>query len=79
MAFFSFPMVANIGMVSPRPILLMAGVNAHSRDDSEDIYKAASDPKQLLVVTNADHVDLYDQLDKIPFNDIGRFFKHALK
>jgi uncharacterized protein len=79
MSFFSFPMAANIGMVSPRPILLIAGANAHSRYYSEDIYKAASDPKQLLIVPDADHVDLYDQLDKIPFNDLERFFKTAIK
>lgn len=79
MAFFEFPMAAHVDMISPRPVLLIAGANAHSRYYSEDIYRAAAEPKQLLIVPDADHVDLYDRLDKIPFNDIERFFKNALK
>lgn len=78
MSFFSFPMYANIEMISPRPILLIAGENAHSRYYSEDVHKAASDPKELLIVPNADHVDLYDQMDKIPFDKLTSFFKQHL-
>ncbi len=78
MSFFSFPMYANIEMISPRPILLIAGENAHSRYYSEDVYKAASDPKELLIVPDADHVDLYDQMDKIPFDKLTSFFKQHL-
>ena len=37
MSFFSFPMHANIGMISPRPMLLVAGERAHSRYYSEDV------------------------------------------
>lgn len=79
MAFFNFPMVANIHMISPRPILLVAGENAHSRYYSEDIYKSASEPKELHIVPNADHVDLYDKMDKIPFEKLETFFKENLK
>ena len=79
MSFFSFPMAANIQIISPRPILLIAGENAHSRYYSEDIYKMASDPKELIIVPNADHVDLYDRLDKIPFDKISTFFTQNLK
>nr|WP_165820204.1 alpha/beta hydrolase [Microvirga sp. KLBC 81] len=78
MSFFSFPMYANIEMISPRPILLLAGENAHSRYYSEDVYKVASDPKELVIVPNADHVDLYDQMDKIPFDKLTSFFKQHL-
>lgn len=79
MAFFAFPMAAHVEMISPRPILLIAGANAHSRYYSEDVFQAAAEPKQLLTVPDADHVDLYDRLDKIPFDDIERFFRRALK
>jgi fermentation-respiration switch protein FrsA (DUF1100 family) len=79
MAFFEFPMAAHVEMIAPRPVLLIAGANAHSRYYSEDIYRAAAEPKRLLVVPDADHVDLYDRLDKIPFTDIERFFKDALR
>jgi uncharacterized protein len=78
MSFFSFPMYTNIEMISPRPILLVAGENAHSRYYSEDVAKVASDPKELVIVPNADHVDLYDQIDKIPFDKLTSFFDQNL-
>ena len=71
-------MYANIEMISPRPVLLVAGENAHSRYYSEDVYTAASEPKTLLLVPNADHVDLYDQMDKIPFDKLTAFFDQHL-
>lgn len=43
------------------------------------MYQAAAEPKHLLIVPDADHVDLYDRFDKIPFDDIERFFNTALK
>lgn len=77
MSFFSFPMYANIEMISPRPILLVAGEKAHSRYYSEDVYKMASEPKQLLIVPGADHVDLYDRVQRIPWDALTEFFtKH---
>ena len=79
MSFFNFPMYANIEMISPRPILLIAGENAHSRYYSEDVYKQASEPKELMLIPDADHVDLYDQMDKIPFDKITDFFNKNLK
>jgi fermentation-respiration switch protein FrsA (DUF1100 family) len=77
MSFFSFPMYANIDMISPRPILLVAGEKAHSRYYSEDVYTIASEPKQLLIVPGADHVDLYDRMNVIPWDALTGFFtKH---
>jgi len=54
--------------------MLIAGENAHSRYYSEDVYKMASNPKELVIVPNSDHVDLYDRLDKIPFDKLNAFF-----
>jgi fermentation-respiration switch protein FrsA (DUF1100 family) len=79
MSFFEFPMAANIDMIAPRPIMLVHGANAHSRYYSEDVYKAASNPKELVIVPDADHVDLYDDLKKIPFDRLETFFKSSLK
>lgn len=79
MSFFSFPMYANIEMISPRPLLLVAGENAHSRYYSEDVYEAAAEPKELLIVPGADHVDLYDRLDEIPFDKLSEFFHENLE
>lgn len=79
MSFFNFPMAANIEMISPRPIMLIAGEKAHSRYYSEDIYKMASKPKELMIVPNADHVDLYDRTELIPFDKLTSFFTENLK
>jgi uncharacterized protein len=79
MSFFNFPMYTNLDMISPRPILLVAGAKAHSRYYSEDVYKMAAEPKELLIVPGADHVDLYDQMDKIPFDKLTAFFQTHLR
>jgi fermentation-respiration switch protein FrsA (DUF1100 family) len=79
MSFFNFPMAANIELISPRPIMLIAGEKAHSRYYSEDVYKMASKPKELVIVPNADHVDLYDRVELIPFDRLETFFKTNLK
>lgn len=79
MSFFSFPMYASIEMISPRPVMLIAGENAHSRYYSEEVYKMASEPKELVIVPGADHVDLYDKKDTIPFDKLEGFFKKNLK
>lgn len=42
---------------------------------SEDAYESASEPKELYIVPDAIHIDLYDQVDKIPFDKIESFFK----
>jgi fermentation-respiration switch protein FrsA (DUF1100 family) len=79
MSFMNLPLLTNIVEISPRPILLIAGDKAHSRYFSEDAYKAAAQPKELMIVEDANHVDLYDRLDKIPFDKISDFFYQSLK
>lgn len=78
-AFWNFPLMTNIKEVSPRPILMVAGENAHSRYYSEDAYEAAAEPKELLIIPAADHVSLYDDMEKIPFDKLNQFFKENLK
>lgn len=75
----NFPILGNIKEISPRPMLLIAGEKAHSRYFSEDINKLASQPKELMIIPNAVHVDLYDKVDVIPFDKIQDFFKMNLK
>lgn len=79
MSFMNFSLLDNIDKISPRPILFVMGENAHSRYFSEDAYKAASEPKEIYIVPNAGHVDLYDKVDLIPFNKLDQFFKENLK
>ena len=61
------------------PALVVHGENAHSRYFSEDAFKAlGSKNKELYIVPNATHVDLYDT-NKIPFDKFEQFFKAKLK
>ncbi len=61
-------------------VLVIHGEKAHSRYFSEDAFKKLKgDNKELLIVEDANHVDLYDNLDKIPFDKIENFYKKYLK
>ena len=75
----NMPILTYIKEISPRPMLLIAGENAHSRYFSEDIYKVAAEPKELMIIPNAVHVDLYDKITVIPFDKIETFFHTNLK
>jgi uncharacterized protein len=77
-SFMNMPLLTYIKEISPRPILLIAGENAHSRYFSEDAYKAALEPKELMIIPNAVHVDLYDKVNVIPFDKLEDFFKKNL-
>lgn len=79
LSFMNMPLMSYIDEISPRPILLIAGENAHSRYFTEDAYNAASEPKEMLILDGLVHVDLYDQKDKIPFDRIDAFFVESLK
>lgn len=62
-----------------RAVMLVHGENAHSRYFSEDTFKLLhGDNKELLIVADASHVDLYDNLDKIPMDQIAAFFNQYL-
>lgn len=78
-AFMNMPILSYIQEISPRPILFVHGEKAHSRYFSETAYAAAAQPKELLIVKDATHVDLYDRMDKIPFDAITAFFTKNLQ
>jgi uncharacterized protein len=69
----------HLDWISPRPLLLVAGETAHSRDFSEDAYAKAAEPKALHIVPKAGHVDLYDRVDLIPFDRLVSFFTEHLE
>ena len=61
-------------------VLLVHGEKAHSRYFSEDTYKKLKgDNKELLIVPDAVHTDLYDNLEKIPFDRIESFYRQYFK
>ncbi len=67
-----------IGDISTCPILMILGDRAHSKAFSESVYRYASEPKELYVVDDAEHIDLYDRRDWIPFDKLESFFKENL-
>lgn len=76
MNFFALDYIQEI---SPRPILFIAGDRAHSLGFSQRAYDMAAEPKELCIVEDAEHIDLYDRVDRIPFDKLERFFKDNLK
>ena len=61
-------------------VLIIHGEKAHSRYFSEDAFKKLKgDNKELLIIPGANHVDLYDQMNVIPFDKIERFFVENFK
>lgn len=78
-SFMNMPILTYIKEISPRPILFIHGEKAHSLYFSETAYAAAAQPKELHIVPNASHVDLYDRIDIIPFDKLTDFFTQNLK
>ena len=76
--FMNFYPFNDIETISPRPLLFITGDHAHSKEFSEDAYKRAAEPKELYIVPNAGHVDLYDKTDLIPFDKLTMFFSKNL-
>lgn len=79
LSFMNMPILTYIKEISPRPILLIHGEKAHSRYFSETAYTAAAEPKELLIVPGANHVDLYDRVNMIPWEKLTSFFTKYLK
>ncbi len=79
LSFINMPILARSDEIRSA-VLMLHGENAHSRYFSEDAYKKLKgDNKELMIIPGANHVDLYDQKDKIPFDKIETFFKTNLR
>ncbi len=79
MSFINQPILAFSNEIRSA-VLLIHGEKAHSRYFSEDAFKKLKgDNKELLIIPNASHTDLYDKKDIIPFDKIEKFFKENLK
>jgi len=76
--FMNFYPFEEIETISPRPMLFITGDQAHSREFSEQAYQLAAEPKQLVMIPGAGHVDLYDRVDLIPFDTLATFFQNSL-
>ncbi|MBR1946230.1 MAG: alpha/beta hydrolase, partial [Alphaproteobacteria bacterium] len=73
------PILAYSGTIKSA-VLMLHGEKAHSRYFSEDAFKKLKGKnKELYIIPGANHVDLYDRKDIIPFDKMEKFFKKNLK
>lgn len=78
LSFTNMPLLAYADEIES-PVLIIHGEKAHSRYFSEDAFKKLKgNNKELLIVPGANHTDLYDNLNKIPFDKIAAFFHKYL-
>ena len=79
LSFINMPLLAYSDEIRSA-VLMIHGEKAHSRYFSEDAFKKLKgDNKELLIIPGASHVDLYDNLEVIPFERIRDFFQSSLK
>lgn len=77
--FINFTLLDRAGEIR-NAVMVVHGEKAHSRYFGEDAFrKLRGDNKQLLIVADANHCDLYDNLEKIPFAEIAAFFNEYMK
>ena len=79
LSFLNMPILQYSGEIRSA-VLLIHGEKAHSCYFSENAFQnLKGDNKELFLVPNAVHTDLYDRTDVIPFDKITEFFKENLK
>lgn len=79
LSFLNMPLLSFAGEIR-NAVLLIHGEKAHSKYFSEDTFKKLKgNNKELMIILGASHTDLYDNLDKIPFDKIEQFYRENLK
>lgn len=79
LSFLNMPLLTYAGEIRSA-VLLLHGERAHSRYFSEDAFRwLTGDNKELYIVPDANHTDLYDNMERIPFDRIESFFKENLR
>ena len=77
--FINFPLMSRADEIE-NAVLVIHGEKAHSRYFGEDAFKKLKgDNKELMIIPGANHTDLYDRMDVIPFDKIVGFFNKYLK
>ncbi len=79
LSFLNMPILQYIGEIRSA-VLLIHGEKAHSCYFSKDAYqRLTGSNKELLLIPDAVHTDLYDRMDVIPFDKMAEFFRSNLK
>ncbi len=78
LSFLTFPLLS-YGDEIRSAVLLIHGDKAYSLDASKDAFgKLKGDNKELMIIPDASHVDLYDRTDIIPFDKLETFFNEQM-
>ena len=78
MSFMNMPILCYSSEIRSA-VLMIHGEKAHSCYFSRDAFeKLKGDNKELLIIPDAVHTDLYDQMDVIPFDKMVEFFRENL-
>ncbi len=79
LSFINMP-ILNFSNEIRSAVLMIHGEKAHSCYFSRDAFKnLKGDNKELLILPDTVHIDLYDKKDKIPFDKIEEFLRNYLK
>lgn len=79
LSFINMP-ILNYAEEIKSAVLLIHGEKAHSLYFSKDVFKRLKgENKELMIIPNAVHTDLYDRMDIIPFDSIERFYRQNLR
>jgi fermentation-respiration switch protein FrsA (DUF1100 family) len=81
LAQLAFYPLAHMDVISPRPVLLIAGEKADTRFYSQIAYEKAKDPRELFIVPGATHIDMYDKPQFVgpAVGKLKAFFQENLK
>ncbi|MCU1645235.1 MAG: hypothetical protein JWN03_5510 [Nocardia sp.] len=69
-----------IHLISPRPLLMIAGTEADTAYFSRQAIEKAREPKELFWINGATHIDLYDKDEYVPtaITELAGFFTEHL-
>ena len=77
--FVNFSLLDRAGEIDA-PVMVLHGEKAHSLYMGKTAYsKLEGNNKELVIVPAANHTDLYDNLEKIPFDKIANFYRRSFK
>ncbi|MCQ2206690.1 MAG: alpha/beta hydrolase [Paludibacteraceae bacterium] len=74
-SFLGANLVDRINEISPIPVFFLVGELAKDRYMTDQVVNSCAEPKVLIPIPGATHVDLYDRTDMIPFDAIVSFFQ----